>query len=121
MVVDMNYWSKVIKRTVILALTIIAIYLGYRLAIFYIPFLMAFVLSMLIEPIIRFLMKKLKFKRRTSAIIVFTVVISIISAFIVWGVITLISEASNMLSGLNEYFEKAYIRNTKYNFKTRIK
>lgn len=74
------------------------------------PFLIAFVLSMLIEPIIRFFMRKIKLKRRTSAIIVFIIVIGIITGLIAWGIITLIQETSNMLTGLNEYFEKTYIQ-----------
>lgn len=74
------------------------------------PFLIAFVLSMLIEPIIRFFMRKIKLKRRTSAIIVFIIVIGIITGLISWGIITLIQETSNMLTGLNEYFEKTYIQ-----------
>lgn len=74
------------------------------------PFLIAFVLSMLIEPVIRFFMRKIKLKRRTSAIIVFIIVIGIITSLIAWGIITLIQEASNMLIGLNEYFEKTYIQ-----------
>lgn len=74
------------------------------------PFLIAFVLSMLIEPVIRFFMRKIKLKRRTSAIIVFIIVIGIITGLITWGIITLIQEASNMLTGLNEYFEKTYIQ-----------
>lgn len=109
MVVDMNYWSKVARKLFILILTIIGLYLGFKLAIFYIPFLIAFVFSMLIEPCIRFLMKKFKIKRRTSAILVFTVVIAIISSLIAWGIVTLIQEASNMLNGLNGYFEKAHL------------
>lgn len=74
------------------------------------PFLIAFVLSMLIEPVIRFFMRKIRLKRRTSAIIVFIIVIGIITGLIAWGIITLIQEASNMLTGLNEYFEKTYIQ-----------
>lgn len=74
------------------------------------PFLIAFVLSMLIEPVIRFFMRKIKLKRRTSAIIVFIIVIGIITGLIAWGIITLIQEASNMLTGINEYFEKTYIQ-----------
>ena len=69
------------------------------------PFLIAFVLSMLIEPVIRFLMRKIKLKRRTSAIIVFVIVIGIITGLIAWGIITLIQEASNMLTGINEYIQ----------------
>lgn len=59
MVFDMNYWSKVTRKLLILIFTIIGIYLGFKLAVFYLPFLIAFLLSLLIEPSIRFLMKKL--------------------------------------------------------------
>lgn len=74
------------------------------------PFLIAFIIAMLIEPIIRFLMKKIKLKRRTSAIIVFAIVISTIAGLVIWGIITLIQEASNMLTGLNGYIEKIYVK-----------
>lgn len=110
MVFDMNYWSKVTRKLLILIFTIIGIYLGFKLAVFYLPFLIAFLLSLLIEPSIRFLMKKIKLKRKTSAILVFAIVISIITGLVAWGVATLIQEASNMLNGLNGYFEKAYLQ-----------
>lgn len=110
MVFDMNYWSKVTRKILILFFTIVGIYLGFKLAIFYLPFLIAFLLSLLIEPSIRFLMKNFKLKRRTSAILVFAIVIAIITALIAWGIVTLIQEASNMLNGLNGYFEKAYMQ-----------
>ena len=106
MIVDMNYWSKVLRRILILAVTIIGIYLGFKLAIFYMPFLIAFVLSLIIEPIIRFMMKRMKLKRKTSAIIVFFVAISLIAGLIAWGIFALISEASNLLNGLNGYIDQ---------------
>ena len=109
MVIDMNYWSKVARKLFILILTIIGLYLGFKLAVFYIPFLIAFILYLLIEPCIRFLMKKFKLRRRTSAIIVFSVVILIVTGITAWGIVTLVQEASNLLGGLNGYFEKGTI------------
>ena len=63
MVIDMNYWSKVLKKIIIFLLTIFGIYLGFKFAIFYLPFLIAFILSQIIEPIIRFFMRNFKLKR----------------------------------------------------------
>ena len=121
MIIDMNYWGKVVKNIIILVITIIGVYLGFRLAFFYLPFLIAFVLSLLLEPIIRLLMRKVKLKRKTSSIIVFTISIILIVALIVWLLITLVSEASNLLGSLNEYIEKGYslIQNllSKFDFK----
>lgn len=109
MVVDMGYWTKVGKRLLVLILTILGIYLAFKLAVFYMPFLIAFIISLLIEPIIKFTVKKTKFTRKVSAIIVLIVVFAIIIGLLVWGIVSLISEASNLLQGLNEYIEKAYV------------
>ena len=61
MVIDMNYWGKVFKNIVIVLITIIGIYLAFKLAIFYMPFLIAFILSLMIEPIVKLIMKKTNF------------------------------------------------------------
>ena len=107
MVIDMNYWGKVFKNIVIVLLTIAGIYLAFKLAVFYMPFLIAFILSLMIEPIIKLIMKKTKLKRKTSAIIVFILSFAIIIGLIVWGTTTIITEASKLLENLNVYFDKA--------------
>lgn len=106
MIVDMNYWLKVFRKIVIFLLSILGIYLAFKLAIFYIPFLIAFIISILIEPIIRFCMKYFKWKRRTSAIIVFVLFLGIIIAILSSGILSLISESSNLLNSLNIYVDK---------------
>lgn len=109
MIIDMNYWGKVLKNILILALTILGCYLGLKLAIFYIPFLIAFIISILLEPCIRFIMNTIKLKRKTSALIIFIIAIMVIAGLLTWGVITLITETSNLLTNLNEYLEKLYV------------
>ncbi len=103
MVIDMNYWGKVMRNVVALLLSILVVFLGFKLAIFYMPFLIAFIISLLLEPIIKFIMKKTKLKRKTSSIIVFLVAIAIIIGLLTWGITSLISETSNLLSNFNEY------------------
>ncbi len=78
MVIDMNYWGKVLKNIAVLLLSILGVYLGFKLAIFYLPFLIAFIISLMLEPAIRFIMRKTKLRRKTSSIIVFVVAIIII-------------------------------------------
>ena len=85
MVVDMSYFTKVIKKVLILILTLVAIYLSFKLALFYMPFLIVLVC-------------------------IFTILIALIS----WGVITLITESSNLLQSLNIYIEKIYIQIQRY-------
>lgn len=106
MVVDLGYWTRVLKKLLIAALIILGLFLTIKLSIFYLPFLIAFIVSLILEPIIRFVKNRTSFTRKTCAIIVMVIFAILIICLLAWGIITLISEASDLLSGLNEYYDK---------------
>ena len=114
MVIDMGYFTKVIRKVLILIITLIGIYLSFKLALFYIPFLIGFIISLLIEPLIKFVNKKTKLTRKASAIIVMLCIFSILITLIIFGAITLVTESSNLLQSLNIYIEKMYNQIQKY-------
>lgn len=105
---DLNYIYKVIRRVLNITLIIVGVYIGAKLAVFYMPFLIAFVISLMIEPGIKYLMKKTKLSRKMSSIIIFVLVFSIIIGSVTWGIVSLISESTNLLQTLNLYIDKAY-------------
>ena len=105
---DLSYIYKIIRRILNIILIIIGIYIGTKLAIFYMPFIIAFVISLMIEPAIKWLMKKANLTRRMSAIIIFVIVFSIIIGAVTWGIVSLISESTNLLQTLNIYIDRAY-------------
>jgi len=105
----MSYWTRVLKKFLYVILILVGLFFAFKLAIFYTPFLIAFIISLMVEPAIRFIMKKMKFTRKTSSIIIFIIVSAIIIGAVAWGIVALISEASNLLQDLNGYVEKAYI------------
>ena len=109
MIIDMSYWTKVITRIFYLFLILLAMFFIFKLSVFYMPFLIAFIISLIIEPTIKFIMKKTKLSRKTSSIIIFIVVFTILVGSLIWGITTLISEATNLMQGINDYFDKAYI------------
>lgn len=108
MVIDMGYWTKVTKRIIVLAISIIGIYLAFKLAVFYMPFLIAFIISLLIEPLIKFVNKRTSLTRKTSAIVVLIMVSILLVGLIAWGITALIQETTNLLQSLNQYIEMAY-------------
>ena len=110
MVVDMGYWTKVAKRLLIFILTCVGIFLAFKLAVFYIPFLIALIISLLVEPAVRYLNKKTNLERKACAIIVLVIVAIILSLLLLFGIIAVINESSNLLQGLNGYIEKMYSR-----------
>ena len=56
------------------------------------------------------MMEKTKLSRRTSSIIIFLLVSVVILGLLTWGIITIFSESSSLLQGLNDYFDKAYMQ-----------
>ena len=105
---DLKYIYKVIRRVLNIILLVVLGYIGIKMAVFYMPFLIAFIISLMVEPAIRYLMKKTKMTRKMSSIIIFIIVFSIIIGVITWGIISLISESTNLLQTLNIYIDKAY-------------
>ena len=106
MIIDMGYLSKVLKRLFILFISIVIFFLAMKLSIFYMPFLIALIISLLVEPLIKYVNKKSKLTRKSSAIIVLIIVFAILIGLLILGITTLISETSNLLKGFNIYFEK---------------
>ena len=108
MVIDMGYWTKVIRKILLLGLSILVILLGFKLAIYYIPFLIGFIISLMIEPIIKRAQNKTTLNRKATAIIVLLFIFTILIGLIVWCIITMVTEASNLLQNLNIYVERVY-------------
>ena len=108
MIIDMGYWTRVLKNIVILVLSLVFIFLSLKLAVFYMPFLIGFIISLLIEPLIKKLVKKTNLTRKTCAIISLLLIFSILIGLLAGGIISLITESSNLLQGLNNYIEKIY-------------
>lgn len=102
----MSYLS-ILKKFIIGILIIVSFLLIFKLTIFYIPFLIAYIISIIIDPIIKFVNRRAHLSRKVSSIIVLVTIFSIIAALLVWGIVRLVSETTNLLEGLNIYLEKA--------------
>ena len=109
MVADMGYWTKTLKRVLFVAVVILALFASVKLLSFYWPFLIAFIISLIVEPIIKVFMKKLKFSRRLSAIIALGIVLILLGLILFFGISRLVQEASKLTQGLNLYFDNIYM------------
>lgn len=110
MIINLSYWTRVLKNISYVVLLLLGLFIALKLSVFYMPFLVAFIISLIIEPAIKYIMKKTNLTRRTSSIIIFVIAITIILGSLTWLIITLFSESSSLLQGLNDYFDKAYIQ-----------
>ena len=101
----MNYIS-ILKNSLIGILIICLILIACKLSIFYIPFIIAYIISLLVEPIIKFINKKTSLSRKTSSILVLAIISILLICLIVWGGAKLVSETTNLLGVLNTYLDK---------------
>lgn len=105
---DTAYYTKIIAKVIILALILGGIFLSYKLAIFYIPFIIAMIVAACVEPVIKFFMKYAKMKRKLASIISLILVVTIIGGVLALGISKIITEASSLLSNVNVYFDNVY-------------
>ncbi len=108
MIIDMSYWTRVFNRILYVVFILLGLVVALKLSVFYLPFLIAFIIYLMMEPAIKWIMRKTNATRKTSSIIIFLLVSLIILGGLTWAIFTLFSEASNLLQELNTYIEKAY-------------
>lgn len=100
-------YKTILKRVFWLILILGILILSAKLFMFYVPFLIAYIISLLVEPMIKWIHKKTNFSRKTSSIFVLVTVFAILIGLVVWGSIKLVAESTNLLGALNTYLEKA--------------
>lgn len=97
---------SILKKVGIIIVAVLALVISAKLFMFYIPFLVAYIISLLVDPIIRFVSRKTNLSRKVSSVIVLATSFLLIIGGIIWGTISLISESTHLLGTLNTYFEK---------------
>lgn len=103
-----NYYKKMVSKFLIFAIILIGMYVLYKTAIFYMPFVIALVIASIAEPLIKLFMKKLKWKRKLASSIALIVIVSILILIISILVSNIISESLKLVENLNVYIADAY-------------
>lgn len=97
MVIDMKYWNKILKKIIYFVCLILLIFIVLKLACFFMPFIVALIIANMIEPMVRFINKKFKLIRKTSAIISIVLVFVFLVGVIIASSVVIVSEVSNLL------------------------
>ena len=101
-----------LKKFGIFCLVVISVlggvFLAVKLAFFLMPFLIAFALSSLMEPLIKVLDSKLRIKRKFSAPIILLLLLAIIVTLVVLGVLRLIEEIKGLIVSAPSFFANLY-------------
>lgn len=97
---DKRTW-KILKRIGVFVGTIIVLILLCKFAVYFMPFLIAGILAIVIEPIIKFCMNKLKMSRRVSSIIIVTLTIILFCLAVFYGGVALVRETINFTTSLS--------------------
>ncbi len=94
---------EILKRVGVFVGTLILLFLIYKFAVFFMPFMVAGVIAIIIEPIIKFCMNKLRMSRRVSSILVVSIAIILFALIVVFGSIALADEAIKLTSNIGPY------------------
>ena len=114
MIIDIGYWTRILKNIIMVCISLAFIYISFKLAVFYMPFLIGFIISLIIEPLIRIISNKTNIERKKVAIIVLIIIFGILLGLLTWGIVNLITESSNLMMVFNENMELMYTRIEEY-------
>jgi len=91
------YWKVLVSLALSLVATIVFIVVGWRLLIFFMPFVLGWFISFIANPLVCWLENRLKIQKKIgSAMIIVTVLVLVIGLFY-WGISRLVSELGNFV------------------------
>jgi len=100
--------TEPVKRMIIsiirVALIILSVYFILRLSLYCVPFIIALILSSLIEPIVNFLEKKVKIPRKIGTVFSILLVLSVLGTILSLIISRLVKEIINVYNQINEIF-----------------
>lgn len=106
------------KRIIKVSIAVFAVFLGvfavYRLGVFLAPFVISYILAMMLDPLIRFLVNKAGINRKYSALIALLFFLLTVGVIIVLIVIKLISEIKSFSILLPKYATDIYYNITNF-------
>lgn len=97
----------VLERVGVFVLTLVLLVFLFKFAVYFMPFLVAGIIAVIIEPVIKFCMNKLKMSRRVSSIIIVFLTIIALVAGIYFGGAKLVSEILKLVENLGPFITTA--------------
>ncbi len=94
----------VIGRLAVFIGTLILLFLVCKFALFFMPFLISGIIAIMIEPLIKFCMNKLKLSRRVSSFIIVILTIVLLFSLVIWASGELVSELLKLTSNIAPAF-----------------
>mgnify|MGYP000515686121 CR=1 FL=1 len=91
-------------RIILIILIVIAVFLLLRLSVYCIPFIIAFILSSLIEPLVNFLEKKVRIPRKVGSVFSILLVLTILGTILGLIITRLVKEIINVYEQINVIF-----------------
>lgn len=95
-----NKTIKIFQKLGVFLGTILLLYFLIKFATYFMPFLIAGIIAVLIEPVIKFCMNKLKLSRRVSSVIIVALTIILLILAIVYGSLGIIKEIGKLSSNI---------------------
>lgn len=105
---ESKYYKKIALKIGIVFFVLLGLFITYKLAIFYIPFIIAIIVSLVVEPIVKFLTKKCKLKRKFATIISLLLIIAVFGTILTLIGIKVVTEATEIISNSNTFFKDTY-------------
>jgi predicted PurR-regulated permease PerM len=100
--------ERVIKLVAITVAVIVGVFIFYKLLAYFAPFVIAYILSLIIEPIIIFATRKLRIHRKLAAPVSILLILSILGFLLFLIISKLIIEIGDMTKLLPEFFNNLY-------------
>lgn len=100
------YWKIAVSLLFSLTATILFVYVGWKLALYFMPFVIGWVISVIGSPIAKWLEKRLKIRKKLGSALIIILVLAAIVGALYLGIGKLIEEIGNFIKSFPEMYQE---------------
>ena len=98
------YWKVAVSLLFSLGVTILLIYLGVKAIFYFMPFVIGWIISMIANPLVRFLEKRVKIVRKHGSMMIIIGVLAAVIGLGYLGISRLVTEAGHLITNLPQMY-----------------
>lgn len=101
-----RYYTKLLLNLAVpLCVILLCVFILPRLAMYFLPFVLAYVIAMIANPAVSFLQRRISIKRTHSSALIVVVVLLLIITIIYWSITAIIGLAISIINDIPSYIQ----------------
>ena len=100
-----KYWKILINYVMMAMLIVVLLYVVPKLIVYFMPFVIAWIIALITNPLVRFLENRIKIKRKAGSVVVIVLALALVVGVCYWAVYVIVTQLNGLIANAPRIWE----------------